>query len=117
MVIALCAVFVAKSGEPQRSYWKIWTDPFANLELDQFTIAGVLCASHQLYNSILLWIAVWNGANLWYSVMGISCFVGVLSIPYPGICFKQFVYYAEKEKLAQDGQDDAGVLMYTKCVC
>lgn len=119
LVIALCIRFVlefllgsttdeARSAS-QMSYWQIYTYLFQKLELDQFTIAAVLCAAHQLYNAALLWIAVGNGANSWYIVTGFSHFAGVFSVAYPGICFKQFVYFAEKEKRAHDAKERAGM--------
>mmetsp|Transcript_22169 Transcript_22169/g.35559 ORF Transcript_22169/g.35559 Transcript_22169/m.35559 type:complete len:701 (-) Transcript_22169:134-2236(-) len=73
---------------------------FKNLELNQFTVAALVCAIHQLFKATLLWIAVYNGASKWYIVSGMSFFLSAFSIPIPGVCFAQFVRFHHKQKKA-----------------
>ena len=96
--------FQALSDSPRTAatynFYQKFTYFFREMELNQFTIAGVLCAVHQFYKAMLLWMAVYNGtANYWYIIAGLAKFLGAFSIPIPGICFNQFAIYKRKERI------------------
>eukprot|EP01084_Bolivina_argentea_P116186 206491_1 len=71
---------------------------FKDLQLNQFTIAALLCAVHQIFNAGLLWIAVYNGADGWYILSGFTYFLGAFAITVPGVCLNQFVRFHHKRK-------------------
>eukprot|EP01084_Bolivina_argentea_P034096 63086_1 len=80
------------------TFWELTTHLVNNLDLNQYTVAAMFCLTHHLYASILLFIAVYNGANSWYIASALTFGLGAFSIPLPGICFQSHLKLCQQQE-------------------